>query len=161
VSLGLSRVPRRASRRIIVLAALAGALLCALPAGAEGSGSQTAAADALPELVESKPENPFSRFEIVSLGSYPITLFYVDFAFDLKRYYDNGFDSAYIPLLSSSSLTDKDRWTRLGVALGVSCFVGVLDAIIHAAKVQAAKRQSEAERTAAWDAAKADAASGP
>jgi hypothetical protein len=115
------------------------------------SSTSPAASSALPELSElneEKPENPFYRFEIVSLGSYPITLFYVGLALDFKRYYDNGFNSAYAPLVSDGSLADSDRWVRLGAALGVSCLVGAIDAIIHDSKVKAAKRLRAAETEA-------------
>lgn len=112
------------------------------PAAAGQSFSQSASSETdLPEIgQESAPESPFLRFEIVSLGSYPIVLLYTDLAFDCWRYYEKGFDSAYIPLVSSVSLKDPERWTRLGAALGVACSVGAIDAIIHASKQKAAKR---------------------
>jgi hypothetical protein len=112
-------------------------------------GAETAPnADALPKLDQGKAENPLSRFEIVSLGSYPITLFYVDFAFDFQRFIANGRDPAYAPWpfkgTFSTSLSDSERLTRLGVALGVSFAVGALDAMIHASKIRAAERLREA-----------------
>jgi hypothetical protein len=120
-------------------------LLCVASLGAQALPN----ADALPRLdPEQKAENPFLRFEIVSLGSYPITLFYTDFGFDLQRWVAKGYDSAYAPWpfksTFSATLTDSERLTRLGVALGVSFAVGAVDAIIHASKVKAAKRLREA-----------------
>ena len=104
--------------------------------------------DALPRLEQPKTENPFSRFEIVSLGSFPITLFYVDFGFDLQGWFAHGRDVNYAPWpfkgIYSTALTDSQRLTRLGAALGVSFAVGAVDAIIHAGKIKAAKRLREA-----------------
>jgi hypothetical protein len=150
----------RAPRLLIALLSLAASLSCVAPAVAE-SGASSSALPELPELNVAKPENPFYRFEIVSLGSYPITLFYVGFAFDLERYYANDFSSSYIPLVSSSSLTDSDRWARLGAALGVSFLVGAIDAIIHDSKVKAAKRLHAASLEASANASAARAAAEP
>jgi hypothetical protein len=122
------------------------------PSGAQGSADEKAKAaadeDSLPEPDQVKEENPFSRFEIVSLGSYPIMLFYVGFAFDLQRYFASGNDPNYAPWPFTTSystpLSNSERLTRLGVTLGVSCAIGAIDAIIHASKVKAAKRLREA-----------------
>jgi hypothetical protein len=116
----------------------------AQPAAATGA---TAAEEALPRLEQTAPENPLARFEIVSLGSYPITIFYVDLAFDLQRWIANGYDPAYTPIFSATTatLTDTQRLQRLGVALGVSVVIGTIDAIIHASKVKAARRLREAK----------------
>lgn len=133
-------------------------LLCALPLRAQitpsaaaapsAAASATAAPadDALPRLEEPKMENPFSRFEIVTLGSFPITVFYADIGFDLQAWIASGYNSAYAPIVgtTNSSLTDSQRLQRLGVALGISCLVGTIDAIIHAYKVKAAKRLRDA-----------------
>jgi hypothetical protein len=110
------------------------------PPGAQGT--------ALPTIVTEKGENAFSRLEIVSFGSFPIMLFYTGFAFDLQRFFANGFDSAYAPWPFQSSysapLSDSDRITRLGVALGASLIVGGIDAYFHAEKVKKARRLHEA-----------------
>jgi hypothetical protein len=93
-------------------------------------------------------ENPFRRFEIVSLGSFPILLFYSDFSFDLGRYFANGFDSAYTPWpfknQYSAPISDSERLTRIGAALGASIVVGAIDAYIHNEKSKKAKRLREA-----------------
>jgi len=155
----------RAPRLLLLLFALAASICFATSATAEGVASSNpsstsppaspAAPSALPELSdlnEEKPEDPFYRFEIVSLGSYPITLFYAGLVLDFERYYENGFNSAYIPLASDDSLTDNDRWVRLGAALCVSCVVGAIDAIIHYSKVKAAERLQAAEAVGTDDA---------
>ena len=144
------------TRPCAALIAMLAFLLCALPlraqitpsAAAVPSTAATAAPadDALPRLEEAKLENPFSRFEIVTLGSFPITIFYADLGFDLKAWIASGYNSAYAPIVgaTNSSLTDSQRLQRLGVALGISFLVGTIDAIIHASKVKAAKRLRDA-----------------
>jgi hypothetical protein len=133
---------------VAVLCLLLGMTALAAQAAPAVPAPGSPAEDALPKLEQEKAENPISRFEIVSLGSYPITLFYVGFAFDLQRWFANGRDANYAPWPfnggSSVALTDSQRLTRLGAALGVSFAVGAVDAIIHAGKVKAAERLREA-----------------
>jgi hypothetical protein len=146
-------VPRRSAALLFLLlgAARLGAQTAPAPAATALPAATTAqaapAGDALPKLEQGKAENPVSRFEIVSLGSYPITLFYVDFAFDFQSWLAHGRDANYAPWpvkgVFSSSLTDSQRLTRLGAALGVAFAVGAVDAIIHAKKVKAAERLRE------------------
>jgi hypothetical protein len=160
----MNRTTRRAAPRAACIFVLA--LVFATTAAADSassSGDQSASAADLPEIGQERaPENPFLRFEIVSLGSYPIVLFYTDLAFDCWRYYEKDFDSSYIPLVSSVSLKDSERWTRLGAALGAACTVGAIDAIIHASKQKAAKRlhaaalEAAAQKAAAQKAAAGD-----
>jgi hypothetical protein len=126
-------------------------------APAHEAQAQTASAppaaqeDALPLAVSAKPENPYSRFEIVSLGSFPFMLFYTGFVFDLGRYAANSFDSSYAPWpfqgAYSVALSDSDRLTRIGAALGASMVVGAIDAYLHAAKLKKAKRLREARES--------------
>jgi hypothetical protein len=136
-------------KRFLLAAFLA---LAALAGGAQSSTPQTAPSqaqgDPIPLTLSPKAENPFSRFEIVSLGSFPITLFYAGFVFDLQRYFANGRDSKYAPWpfknAYSATLTDSDRILRLSCALGASFVVGVADAFLHAKKQKAAERLREA-----------------
>ncbi len=115
--------------------------------GATPSSSSSPSADSL--LAGSAiPENPFRRFEIVSLGAFPIMLFYSGFFFDLQRYFVNDFNSLYAPWPFQSStsapLTDADRYTRIGAALGACAVVGLVDAYLHHLKVVKAERLREA-----------------
>lgn len=141
---------RGASVLLLVLCCLAGP---GARAFAQAAASAPANADALPVSDEIKKENPFLRFEIVSLGSYPISLFYVGFVSDIVRYYSHGQDSAYAPWPFSSSsaatLDNSERVARLEIALGVSLTVGLVDGLIHAAKVRKAQRLREARIWAA------------
>ena len=107
--------------------------------------------DILSVTAPAKPENPFSRFEIVSLGSFPIMLFYTGFTFDLGRYVANGFSASYAPWPFqneySAALTDSDRLTRIGAAFGTSLIVGAIDAYLHAEKLKKARRLRAAAET--------------
>lgn len=71
------------------------------------------------------------RFEIVSLGAFPILLFYSRIALDTGRYVDNGFDSRYAPWPFRNEYSYKpdstEQWLAVKVALGLSLGVGVLD----------------------------------
>ena len=127
------------------------AVLIALAAQNLGAQSAPAQSTPIPLTLPDKSENPFSRFEIVSLGAFPIMLFYTSFAFDLGSYVANGFDSTYAPWpfksAKSAVLSDKDRITRLSVTLGASLIVGAVDAYMHAKKLEKAKRLREASET--------------
>ena len=107
--------------------------------------------DILSVASPAKPENPFSRFEIVSLGSFPIMLFYTGFTFDLGRYVANGFSASYAPWPFqneySAVLTDSDRLTRIGAAFWTSMIVGAIDAYLHAEKLKKARRLRAAAET--------------
>jgi hypothetical protein len=116
------------------------------PAAAKGDPIPLSAA------APAKAENPWSRFEIVSLGSFPIMLFYADFAFDLGRYIAKGFDVAYAPWplksIGAASLSDSERLVRIGATLGASLLVGAVDAYLHAKKASKAKRLRQAQESA-------------
>jgi hypothetical protein len=115
-------------------------------------GPASAAAAALPPgfgETKAKPENPWRRFEIVSVGAFPISLFYMGFGFDLGGYIGSGFDSRYAPwpFQSSASVlpTDSQRVVRIASAVGLSLVIGGIDAIIHAAKIKAEARREAAK----------------
>jgi hypothetical protein len=121
-------------------------------AAEEGTPIPTADFKAAPE--KAKAENPLLRFEIVTLGSYPISMFYIGIVYDVMRYYDNDRDPAYAPWpfnngSSSVALDNSERVERLKAALYLSLSVGVIDVLIHATKVQKAKRLREAMMSAA------------
>jgi hypothetical protein len=120
-------------------------ILCAL-GGLSSLGAQTTPnPDALPTQDEIKNENPLMRFEIVTLGSYPISLFYIGFVDGIVGYYSHGQDSSYLPWnLSSSSLSNDERVAILEQAFCLSLSIGLIDAFIHANKVKKEKRLREA-----------------
>jgi hypothetical protein len=140
----------RARRK--ALAALAFAALCAARPWAQAAAAAASAGtagqpSAAPVSDAPKPENPWSRFEIVSFGSLPIALFYADFMFDLARFAQNGWDVAYAPWplksTGSATLTDSERITRIGAAVGLSLAVGAVDWFIRDRNARAAKRLRE------------------
>ena len=94
----------------------------------------TPADDALPAVAKSFTETPIGRFETIAVGSFPITLFYVGFGFDLAAYAQNGFDSAYAPWPFKSANAPAPSPTnlemRLGTAVALSLSIAVLDQIL-------------------------------
>ena len=132
----------------VALPPLARSQAAAPAASAPAAAPAASAPAAAPLVLPAGPENPYRRFEIVSLGSFPIMLFYSGFCFDLGRYFANDFNSLYAPWpfqnQYSAPLTDADRYARIGAALGACVVVGAIDAYIHAMKVKKARRLREA-----------------
>ncbi|MDX9959743.1 MAG: hypothetical protein RBT68_14990, partial [Spirochaetia bacterium] len=71
------------------------------------------------------------RFEIISLGAFPVLLFYSRIALDTGRYVGNGFDASYAPWPFrnefSYSPDSNEQWLAVKVAVGLSLGVGLLD----------------------------------
>ena len=92
-------------------------------------------ANPLPEpyRADEFPEWSYSlrRFEIVSLGAFPILLFYSRIALDASRYIGNGFDAAYAPWPFRNEYSYQpdgdEQWLAAKMALGLSLVVGVVD----------------------------------
>ncbi|OHD22858.1 MAG: hypothetical protein A2Y38_09710 [Spirochaetes bacterium GWB1_59_5] len=106
------------------------------PQAATTSSSTAPALSALPEPY-TKDEFPswavdLRRFEIVSLGAFPILLFYTRFGFDLKRYVQHGFSAEYAPwpLKSETSYvaSDDEQILSVATAVGLSLAFGAIDA---------------------------------
>jgi hypothetical protein len=74
------------------------------------------------------------RAVIIAFGSLPFMAFYTDFAFDSVRFATNGFDLQYAPWpfknQYSAAVSVSERFMRLGVALGASAVVGLLDLVL-------------------------------
>lgn len=119
------------------------------PIGADEAGTPStrsvsdAAVSAVPEPYgpdEFPPWLPkLRRFEIVSLGAFPILLFYTRFAFDAKRFVDSGFDDdgfdmtfAPWPFKNEDSYepTDDEQLTNVAVAGVLSLAFGVADLLL-------------------------------
>lgn len=82
------------------------------------------------------PENFFRRFEIIALGSYPITMLYTSFSFSMASYIQHDFSATYAPWPFNSSSVDttttEEHLTRMGVAACVSLAIAGVDAVIRA-----------------------------
>jgi len=79
------------------------------------------------------------RFEIISLGAFPILLFYTRFAYDTSLFIKSGidgdgFDSRYAPWPfrneSSYAPTSEEQMARIFTAAGLSLALGTIDALI-------------------------------
>jgi len=72
---------------------------------------------------------------VISLGLFPFSYFYTNFAFDLVRFISHDFDTAYAPwpfnTQYSAALTNSEVWTRIGIASGASILLGFLSVIIE------------------------------
>ena len=101
------------------------------------TSAREAAVSALPEPYR-KDEFPSwlsgaRRFEIISLGAFPILLFYTRLAFDLRRYVNNGFQSTYAPWPFRNEYSyepsDDEQVLSLLAAAGLSLAFGTVDAL--------------------------------
>jgi hypothetical protein len=137
--------------------ALAFSLVSAL--GALGQDQSAVAADQPPRSpYESRSalaptpgvdgENPLGRLAIVTLGSFPILLFYTDFSFDLGKFVFKGFDANYAPWPFKSEYSEPpsvgEKAARIGVAIGASAAVGAIDYFIRSSRAKKARLQREA-----------------
>lgn len=129
--------------RAALLAAFAVCSTLELVADEAASTAKDAQVSALPE-----PYGPdefpswlpkLRRLEIISLGAFPILLFYTRFAFDTARFIDSGFDDdgfdatlAPWPFKTEDSYepTDDEQWTSVGVAAGLSLVFGLVDMLV-------------------------------
>jgi hypothetical protein len=163
----LSRIPRGAQRAaprgaaarlalaVLLALAAAGGALAQDAAQAAAQGGAAPSSQALPQasqtLEPAAPndgENPWARLGIVTIGSFPIMLFYTDFSFDLGAFALHGFDSIYAPWPFKSeysvTLTQAEKGARIGVAIGASIAVGLIDLFIRSSKAKKARLQREA-----------------
>lgn len=74
------------------------------------------------------------RWEIISIGVFPIALFYTRFAMDTNRYVVNGFEARYAPwpFKNEYSYAPSAGEQRLAIAVaaGLAAGVGLLDLIL-------------------------------
>lgn len=75
------------------------------------------------------------RAIVTGAGAFPFAYFYTNFIFDGVRFVENGFDTQYAPwpfkTQYSADVSVSETFVRLGVSLGVSAAVGLLDALIQ------------------------------
>lgn len=158
----MTRTGRRAGTALI----LSLAFLLARPASlvAEGTESPTGSGEgqpaasspvvaspaALPQGFAAPEENFFRRFEIIAFGSLPITLLYTNIGFQLYHFMDNGFDMSWAPWpfegANTDSITDSERFTRIGIAAGAAVAVAGVDALIRYLQARKTERLAAARK---------------
>lgn len=78
--------------------------------------------------------NSLRRFEIISLGAFPILLFYTRLTMDATRYAQNGFSTMYAPwpFKNENSYTpsNDEQLKSVLVAGGLSLVFGAIDAFL-------------------------------
>jgi hypothetical protein len=83
---------------------------------------------------EKNLEKPLNTTLIVAAGALPFAIFYTDFAFDVYRFINKGFDVQYAPWplknQYSASLSTGEKFIRVGVAIGVAATIGLLSITI-------------------------------
>ena len=108
-------------------------------------GEVSTSVSALPEPYVKEEFPPWAhglrRFEIISLGAFPILLFYTRFVYDTSLFFGSGFDSdgfdsrfAPWPFRNENSYTptDDEQIARVLTAAGLSLVLGGIDALfIH------------------------------
>jgi hypothetical protein len=136
------------TRRIICLLLILSKLAAPLAADATASPSPGATPgphDALPYRADEFPQwvKDLRRFEVITAGSFPFALLYTQTTYDSIRWAQNGYDSAYAPLVGTYSPSDSENKTTLLTALGVAVCVATVDFFIVKSKRAAAKRKAE------------------
>ena len=81
------------------------------------------------------------RFEIITIGSYPITFFVTSLIYDFSIYANNDFDPTYS---MGTQRSREDIALIMGSAAGASALIGTIDMIINIA--QRKSREKDRER---------------
>lgn len=75
------------------------------------------------------------RALVTGAGTFPFAYFYTNFIFDGMRFIENGFDAQYAPwpfkTQYSAEVSVSETFVRLGVSMGISAVVGILDALVQ------------------------------
>lgn len=75
------------------------------------------------------------RMAITGAGTFPFALFYTNLIFDSIRFAGNDFQTQYAPWpfknQFSAAVDTGEKFLRLGVSIGASAMVGMLDALIQ------------------------------
>lgn len=140
---------KRCGALFLVLAALA---LFALPirggamlSAQENAVSISPAATPIPKTYASGTEPAKAKAKdagkmawralVTGAGTFPFAYFYTNFIFDGVRFIENGFDVQYAPwpfkTQYSAEVSVSETFVRLGVSMGISAVVGILDALVQ------------------------------
>lgn len=129
------------TRRLIALGLVACLAIASLPAQSS-AGTTTAGTTTNPDsLPEPYGDDEFPawaralrRFEIVSLGAFPLLLSYTRLAVDIARFVGNDFAPGYTPWpfkpTNAVPFTAEEQWSSIFVAAGLAAAFGLADAII-------------------------------
>ncbi|MEI6388915.1 MAG: hypothetical protein WCQ50_20055 [Spirochaetota bacterium] len=114
-------------------AAILGICLAAVVAAGAGAQSAATAPDWGQLTRRLFTETDPLRFEKIAVGSLPLSLMYVGFAFDIGDWLLNGFSPTYAPWpfksLTAPALSDSEKYKRLSLAALISLTVAVIDAL--------------------------------
>lgn len=92
--------------------------------GSTAAGGQQSAQPSAPQPVPYSPDEfppwlrELRRGEVITIGAFPITLLFSSLTYQLVRYAQNGFSTAYAPALLGASATPLSNQERIGVILG-------------------------------------------
>ncbi len=109
------------------------------PTGRQDTLAATPIPKTLPPSDAVKTKAVFSaklkRMAITGAGAFPFALFYTNFIFDSLRFAGNDFQSQYAPWpfknQFSAAVDTNEKFLRLGISIGASAVVGILDALIQ------------------------------
>jgi hypothetical protein len=89
------------------------------------------------------------RFEIITLGSFPIMLFYTDVGFSIGTYIASGFDPASAPWpfgSASATMDTQERLVHIAVGVALSCTVALFDLIKNLTEEAKTRNRSNLDR---------------
>lgn len=100
--------------------------------GGSAQSSQSTGSEPVPYAPDEFPPwaRQLRRGEIITIGSFPITLLISSLTFQLARYAQNGFSREYTPSLLGASAVPLTNQQKIGVILGaagLSVAVALLD----------------------------------
>ncbi len=75
-------------------------------------------------------ESTIGRAMVLSIGIFPFSYFYTGIIIGVARYASHGFDAAYAPWSSSTSLSESEMWTKIAVSSAASVIFGLLGAML-------------------------------
>jgi len=75
------------------------------------------------------------RALVTGAGAFPFAYFYTNFIFDGVRFIENDFNTQYAPwpfkTQYSAEVSVSETFVRLGVSMGISAVVGIINALVQ------------------------------
>ncbi len=111
------------------------------PGGSGQSGAQASGPQPVPYSPDEFPawSRDLRRFEIISIGAFPVALLVSSASFQLVRYAQSGFSQAYVPAVLGSGATPLSAQEKIRVlvaGVGLSLAVGLTDYILGRMKAE-------------------------